>query len=150
MDPAPDFVADLGRPFLAHRLRRASEVLLVGYSAWLPKIGVTAPPRSLSMLILLGEQEGLGVTDIAAALRRPPAPAAGRGPPDRRPCMSLRLAVLAAVLGATTLAQAQPAAPDPGPQPQMVRRVRPMPPPAFTGDGGETAMGLAGAAPTVM
>jgi DNA-binding MarR family transcriptional regulator len=63
-----DFVARLGRPFTAHRLRRLSELFLEGYAGWLPEIGVTAPARSLSTLLLL-ESGPLGASEIAARLR---------------------------------------------------------------------------------
>lgn len=64
-----DFVSGLGLPFLAHRLRRASELLVHGYEKWLPEVGVTAPPRSLSTLLLLRKEGVLSVTDIAERLR---------------------------------------------------------------------------------
>jgi len=63
-----DFITSLGRPFLAHRLRRLSEVFVGGYSDWLPQVGVTAPARSLSTILLL-EAGPLGVTELAARLR---------------------------------------------------------------------------------
>lgn len=64
-----DFVAALGRPFTAHRLRRLAELFVDGYAAWLPGFGVTAPARSLSTLLLLAEAGPLGVTEMAARLR---------------------------------------------------------------------------------
>ena len=63
-----DFVTQLGRPFVAHRLRRVAELFLDGYSRWLPELGVTAPARTLSTLLLL-ENGPLGVTEIAGRLR---------------------------------------------------------------------------------
>lgn len=63
-----DFVARLGRPFTAHRLRRLAELFLEGYGGWLPELGVTAPARSLSTLLLL-ESGPLGASEIAARLR---------------------------------------------------------------------------------
>ncbi len=72
MDKAPhpdqDFVASLGRPFTAHRLRRLSELFVEGYASWLPEIGVTAPARSLSTLLLL-EGGPLGASELASRLR---------------------------------------------------------------------------------
>ena len=65
----PDYVTTLGLPFLAHRLRRLSELFVDGYAAWLPSVGVTAPPRALSTLLMLDERGPAGVTDIARALR---------------------------------------------------------------------------------
>lgn len=69
MDQAADFVAQQGQAMTAHRLRRLGEELLEGYAAWLPKAGVAAPSRSLSMIRLLDEQGPLGVTEIAFRLR---------------------------------------------------------------------------------
>lgn len=64
-----DFIAALGRPFTAHRLRRLAELFVDGYAAWLPQFGVTAPARSLSTLLLLDEAGPLGVTELAGWLR---------------------------------------------------------------------------------
>ena len=64
-----DFVTSLGRPFLAHRLRRIAETFLEGYSRWLPSVGVTAPARSLSTLLLLETSGPMGVTELAARLQ---------------------------------------------------------------------------------
>lgn len=69
MAKAPDFVKAQGLPLLAHRLRRLSELFLDGYGDWLPDVGVTAPPRALSLLRLLDEEGPLGITFIADRLR---------------------------------------------------------------------------------
>jgi DNA-binding MarR family transcriptional regulator len=69
MDGDTDFVAQLGRPFTAHRLRRLAELFLDGYAGWLPSAGVTAPARSLSTLLLLDKAGPLGVTELATRLR---------------------------------------------------------------------------------
>lgn len=69
MGSADDFVAGLGRPFVAHRLRRLSELFVDGYGDWLPRVGVSAPPRSLSTLLLLHRRGALPVTEIATRLR---------------------------------------------------------------------------------
>ena len=69
MEDGVDFVTELGRAMTAHRLRRLGEQLLEDYSSWLPKAGVTAPPRSLSTIRLLEEHGPLGVTEIAFRLR---------------------------------------------------------------------------------
>ncbi|MDP8917073.1 MAG: MarR family transcriptional regulator [Pseudomonadota bacterium] len=66
---AVDFVSDLGLPFLAHRLRRLSELFVAGAGRWLGEVGVSAPPRSLSTLLLLKQESGLSVTHIAERLR---------------------------------------------------------------------------------
>lgn len=69
MNPEGDFITELGRPFLAHRLRRLAETFVDGYGQWLPTLGIDAPPRSLSTLLLLDREGPLGVTEIAARLR---------------------------------------------------------------------------------
>ena len=66
---SPDFIAALGRPFTAHRLRRLSELFVDGYEAWLSEVGVSVPARSLSTMLLLESEGPLGVTEIAARLR---------------------------------------------------------------------------------
>jgi len=65
----PDFVESLGLPFFAHRLRRLSETLVAAAPDWLPQAGVTAPPKAGSTLLLLAQEGGLSVTEIAARLR---------------------------------------------------------------------------------
>jgi DNA-binding MarR family transcriptional regulator len=69
MKPEADFITELGRPFLAHRLRRLAEAFVDGYGRWLPTFGIDAPPRALSTLLLLDKEGPLGVTEIAARLR---------------------------------------------------------------------------------
>jgi len=68
MNGKTDFVAQLGLPFLAHRLRRAAETFRDGYGEWLPEAGVVAPARSLSTILLLDEQGPSGVVEIAARI----------------------------------------------------------------------------------
>ena len=65
----PDFIADSGVAFLAHRLRRASDLLVDGAGEWLAETGMTAPPRALSTLLLLKLEGPLAVTQIAERLR---------------------------------------------------------------------------------
>jgi DNA-binding MarR family transcriptional regulator len=64
-----DFVAAQGNVFLAHRLRRSSDRIVDQVGEMLPKLGLTVPPRGASMLLLLDEEQPLGVVDIARALR---------------------------------------------------------------------------------
>jgi len=64
-----DFIESLGLPFLAHRLRRASELLLEGTAAYLRDQQIAAPPRSVSTLLLLKRDGPLGITQIANRLR---------------------------------------------------------------------------------
>lgn len=69
MSDDSDFITSLGRPFLAHRLRRLAETFVEGSSHWLPSLGINAPPRSHSTLLLLEAEGPLGVTGLAARLR---------------------------------------------------------------------------------
>jgi DNA-binding MarR family transcriptional regulator len=64
-----DFVQSLGLPFLAHRLRRASELILEGSSAALRGAGLESPARAGSTLLLLRELGPTGITEIAYRLR---------------------------------------------------------------------------------
>ena len=66
---ADDFVIELGLPLTAHRLRRASELLVDAYARWLAEAGPDVPARSLSTLMLLDETGPQGVTAIARRLR---------------------------------------------------------------------------------
>jgi DNA-binding MarR family transcriptional regulator len=65
-----DFIRQQGPAFLAHLLRRLSDELVRGASEWYPEVGVTAPPRTTSTLLVLAEHGPLGVTEIAALLRQ--------------------------------------------------------------------------------
>lgn len=64
-----DFVSELGLPFLAHRFRRLSELLLDGAADWMPATGYKAPARAGSTLLLLKRHGPLGITDIATRLK---------------------------------------------------------------------------------
>jgi DNA-binding MarR family transcriptional regulator len=64
-----DFVESLGLPFLAHRLRRASELIVEGTSEALQRRGFAAPARSVSTLLLLRETGPIGITEIGFRLR---------------------------------------------------------------------------------
>ena len=64
-----DFVESLGLPLFAHRLRRLSESLVEAVRQWLPQMGVTAPPKAGSTLLLLDAAGPLTVTEIATRLR---------------------------------------------------------------------------------
>lgn len=65
----PDFIRSLGLPFLSHRLKRASELILEGATAALRGQGLASPARSGSTLLLLREAGPMGVTEIAYRLR---------------------------------------------------------------------------------
>src|SRR3954468_4585216 len=64
-----DFVQSLGLPFLAHRLKRASELILEGSSAALCGAGLASPARAGSTLLLLRALGPTGITEIAYRLR---------------------------------------------------------------------------------
>ena len=64
-----DFVRALGLPFLAHRLRRVSELILEGSSAAMRHRGFLSPARSGSTLLLLRENGPTGITEIAFRLK---------------------------------------------------------------------------------
>jgi DNA-binding MarR family transcriptional regulator len=66
---AEDFVRSLGLPFLAHRLRRASELILEGSAEALRGFGSAAPTRAGSTLLLLRAHGPMGITEIAFRLR---------------------------------------------------------------------------------
>ena len=66
---AEDFVRSLGLPFLAHRLRRASELILEGSAEALRDFGSAAPTRAGSTLLLLRAHGPMGITEIAFRLR---------------------------------------------------------------------------------
>lgn len=64
-----DFVRSLGLPFLAHRLRRISDLILEESTAALRAEGFDAPARSGSTLLLLHTNGPTGITEIAYRLR---------------------------------------------------------------------------------
>ena len=64
-----DFVRSLGLPFMAHRLRRLSELILEGSSAALRGAGFEGPARAGSTLLLLRGNGPTGITEIAYRLR---------------------------------------------------------------------------------
>ncbi len=68
MAPEEDFIVSAGLPFLAHRLRRASETLVEATSVTQRNSGFTGPPRSVSTLLLLKEEGPLGITEISNRL----------------------------------------------------------------------------------
>ncbi len=63
-----DFIVSLGLPFLAHRLRRASEQIVEATSLLQQNNGFTGPPRSVSTLLLLESEGPLGITEISNRL----------------------------------------------------------------------------------
>lgn len=70
--PAPndDFVRSLGLPFLAHLLRRLSDRMVAVAGAFEGELGVRAPPRTASTMLLLHMSGPQSVTAIAERLRQ--------------------------------------------------------------------------------
>src|SRR5947208_2023771 len=64
-----NFVHGLGLAFLAHRLKRTSELILEQSSAARRKIGFDVPTRSGSTLLLLSREGPTSITEIAFKLR---------------------------------------------------------------------------------
>ena len=64
-----DFVQSLGLPFLAHRLRRVSELIVEGSTAAMARHGFESPARSGSTMLLLLANGPTGITEIAYRLR---------------------------------------------------------------------------------
>lgn len=64
-----DFVRSLGLPFMAHRLRRVSELIMEGTSKLLADSGIEGPARAASTLLLLRDNGPTGITEIAFRLR---------------------------------------------------------------------------------
>ena len=67
--PAPDFISSLGEPFMAHRFRRLSEAFVDDIQASLQTLGLRAPARALSTLMLLDDAPGQSVTRIADCVK---------------------------------------------------------------------------------
>ena len=65
-----DFIKSLGTPFLAHLLRRLYDDFVKNIERWYEEMGVRAPPRTHSTMILLDREGPLGVTEVAARLRQ--------------------------------------------------------------------------------
>jgi len=65
-----DFIHKQSPAFLAHMLRRISDELVRAGSQWYPEVGVTAPARTTSTLLVLDDRGPLAVTEIALLLRQ--------------------------------------------------------------------------------
>jgi DNA-binding MarR family transcriptional regulator len=66
-----DFIRGQGLPFLAHLLRRISDLMVSEAGDWEDEeLGVRAPPRTASTMLLLAEQGPQSVTQIAEKLRQ--------------------------------------------------------------------------------
>ncbi len=66
---ADDYIQSLGLPFLAHRLRRASDLIVESTTEILHRNGFDGPARSVSTLLLLRDNGPMGVTEIGFRLR---------------------------------------------------------------------------------
>jgi DNA-binding MarR family transcriptional regulator len=66
---AGDFIESQGRVFLAHRLRRSSELILEQVGAVLLRMGLSVPPRGASMLMLVDELAPIGIVEISRRLQ---------------------------------------------------------------------------------
>jgi DNA-binding MarR family transcriptional regulator len=64
-----DFIESQGRAFLAHRLRRSSELIVEQVGSELLHMGLSVPPRGASMLLLVDERAPIGVVEISRRLR---------------------------------------------------------------------------------
>jgi DNA-binding MarR family transcriptional regulator len=64
-----DFIHSLGLPFLAHRLRRLSELLVVEEEPVMREADLLVPARGSSTMLLLSRKGPLTVTQIARELR---------------------------------------------------------------------------------
>lgn len=69
-EPVPDFVRTLGLPFLAHLLRRLSDRMVAEAGAFEAELGVQAPPRTASTMLLLNALGPQSVTGIAELLHQ--------------------------------------------------------------------------------
>lgn len=63
-----DFVESLGPGFFAHRLVRLSERMVDSCGDWFAAVGVRAPPRAASTLLLLRARGPMSPPDIEAEL----------------------------------------------------------------------------------
>ena len=61
-----DFIRAQGLPFMAHLLRRISDQMVADAGAWEDEeLGIRAPPRTASTMLLLGEHGPQSVTQLA-------------------------------------------------------------------------------------
>lgn len=64
-----DFVTDLGPAFVAHRLRRLSDLIVDEIAVGLGAEGLTVPPRSASTILLLADRGPMGPVEVARELQ---------------------------------------------------------------------------------
>lgn len=65
-----DFLANLGRPFVASALRRVADQFQAGAGRWYAEHGIDAPVRTAGAMLLLRANGATGITDMAAELRQ--------------------------------------------------------------------------------
>ena len=65
-----DFIKRQGPAFMAHILRRLSDDFVRQITQWYSEIGIKAPPRTHSTLLLLDHGGPMGVTQISTQLRQ--------------------------------------------------------------------------------
>ncbi len=64
-----DFIRAQGTPFVAHRLRRSSELVVEQIGAELLRKMLSVPPRGASMLLLINDEGPIGVVEISRRLQ---------------------------------------------------------------------------------
>jgi DNA-binding MarR family transcriptional regulator len=69
-NPESDFVRTLGLPFLAHLLRRLSDRMVAEAGDFEDRLGIRAPPRTASTMLMLRIQGPKSVTEISEQLRQ--------------------------------------------------------------------------------
>jgi DNA-binding MarR family transcriptional regulator len=66
---AGDFIESHRKVFLAHRLRRSSELIVEQVGSELRNMELSVPPRGASMLLLVDERGPIGIVEISQRLR---------------------------------------------------------------------------------
>ncbi|GGE04957.1 hypothetical protein GCM10011515_25660 [Tsuneonella deserti] len=64
-----DFLQTTGSAFLAHRLKRLSDHLVAEIGRVIERLGLEVPPTAGSTLLLLSQEQRLGIVEIAERLR---------------------------------------------------------------------------------
>jgi DNA-binding MarR family transcriptional regulator len=64
-----DFIESQGNAFVAHRLRRSSDLIVQQVGEVLATLDVDVPPRGASMMLLIDQEGPIGVVEISRRLR---------------------------------------------------------------------------------
>lgn len=64
-----DFIRSQGKPFVAHRLRRSSELIVEQVGTVLARKNLSVPPRGASMLLVINDEGPIGVVEISRRLQ---------------------------------------------------------------------------------